>query len=145
MTDVLLQVDGEVERPLQLSLNDFRAFEPSDQVEDVNRLDPRRHGDGVQLNAILEQAEPKPTATHLTLHASIDGFAASIPLDSIRERGIVVYQLHGEALPASKGGPIRFFIRDSQSCRTAELDDCANVKFIDRIELSATKGRDTRD
>jgi hypothetical protein len=35
-------------------------------------------------------------------------------------------------------------IRDPAACHTDELDDCANVKFVDRIELTAGKGRDTR-
>ena len=42
------------------------------------------------------------------------------------------------------GGPIRFLIRDPAACHTGELDDCANVKFVDRIELTVAKGRDTR-
>ena len=40
--------------------------------------------------------------------------------------------------------PIRFLIRDPAACRTDELDDCANVKFVDRIELTTSKGHDTR-
>ena len=49
-----------------------------------------------------------------------------------------------EPLGADQGGPIRFLIRDPAACHTHELDDCANVKFLSRIELTERRGRDTR-
>ena len=144
MTEPLLRIDGEVGRSLELSFEDLQAFSDGDQVQDVSRFHPRRQGDGVTLNSILERADPKPSATYLTLHATTDDFAASVPLEAVRDRGIIVYQLDGTALPVSSGGPIRFLIRDPAACHTGELDDCANVKFVDRIELTTGKGRDTR-
>ena len=96
------------------------------------------------LNSILERADPKPSATYLTLHATTDDFAASVLLEAVRDGGIIVYQLDGTALLVSSGGPIRFLIRDPAACHTGELDDCAIVKFVDRIELTTGKGRDTR-
>ena len=56
----------------------------------------------------------------------------------------VIYELDGEPLPISAGGPIRFYIPDHAACHTAEVDECANVKFVDLIELSTGKGLDTR-
>jgi DMSO/TMAO reductase YedYZ molybdopterin-dependent catalytic subunit len=98
----------------------------------------------VTLEAILKRAAPRSAATWLTLHATVDDFHASIPLAAVRGEGIVVYRLAGGPLPAKNGGPIRFLIKDPAACHTDELDDCANVKFVDRIELTAGKGRDTR-
>lgn len=139
-----LRIDGELERPLALSFDDLAAFAETDQVRDVSRFHPTRQGDGVTLAAVLKRARPRPTATYLTLHATADNFAASVPLAAIEREGIIVYQLDGGALPVKNGGPIRFLIRDPAACHTDELDDCANVKFVDRIELTAGKGRDTR-
>ena len=144
MNQPLLRVDGEVSRPLELSFEDLKAFPEADQVQDVSRFHPARNGDGVTLKSILERIGPSPAATYLTLHATDDDFAASVPLAAVRDEGIVVYQLDGASLPVSQGGPVRFLIRDPAACHTDELDDCANVKFVDRIELTAGKGRDTR-
>ena len=144
MTETLLRIDGEVGRPLELTFEDLRAFSDGDQVKDVSRFHPNRMGDGVTLNSILERVDPKPSAIHLTLHAAADDFAASVSLGAVRDEGIIVYQLDGASLPVSRGGPIRFLIRGSAACHTRELDDCANVKFVDRIELTNEKGRDTR-
>jgi DMSO/TMAO reductase YedYZ molybdopterin-dependent catalytic subunit len=144
MSTHVLRVDGDVERPLSFSFEDLAAFPAAEQVRDVSRFHPTRKGDGVTLEAILGRVRPKTTATYLTLHATADNFHASIPLAAIRSEGIVVYRLEGSALPVKSGGPIRFLIKDPAACHTDELDDCANVKFVDRIELTAGKGLDTR-
>jgi hypothetical protein len=62
----------------------------------------------------------------------------------VRAEGIVVYHRGGAPLEADQGGPFRFLIRNPAACHTDELDDCANVKYVSRIELSVRRGRDTR-
>ena len=62
----------------------------------------------------------------------------------VREQGIVVYRLGDGRLGVEHGGPIRFLIRDPSVCHTGELDECANVKYLSRIELTDARGRDTR-
>ena len=59
-------------------------------------------------------------------------------------QGIVVYKLGSVALSGDHGGPIRLIIRDPTACHTGDLDDCANVKYLSRIELTERRGRDTR-
>lgn len=139
-----LTIDGEVERPLRLSFEQLSKVEPAGQVVDVSRLDAKRSGDAVRLAALLHMAGVKPTARYLTLHASADDFHASIPLNAVRERAVLIYRLDGGPLPVKSGGPVRFFIPDFAACHTSEIDECANVKFVDRIELSAERGRDNR-
>jgi DMSO/TMAO reductase YedYZ molybdopterin-dependent catalytic subunit len=144
MNQNTLRIDGEVEQPLNLGYGDLAAFASADQVIDVSRFHPNRKGDGVTLASVLARARPKQTATYLTLHAAADDFHASIPLAEVQSEGIIVYRLEGAALPVKNGGPFRFLIRDPAACHTDELDDCANVKFVDRIELTAGKGHDNR-
>jgi DMSO/TMAO reductase YedYZ molybdopterin-dependent catalytic subunit len=144
VSEIVLRVDGEVERPVELSFDDLVAFPADEQVLDVSRFNAKRPGDGIALTALLNRACPKPSATYLTLHATADDFHASVPLEAVRDEGIVVYRLEGRPLPAKNGGPIRFLIKDPAACHTDELDDCANVKFVDRIELTAGRGHDNR-
>ena len=140
----LLRVDGVVERPLDLTYDDLRGLPEADQVVDVSRFHPSRRGDGVALEALLRLASPRPEANYLTLHAGRDDFHVSVPLAAVRGEGIVVYRDGDRRLGREHGGPIRFLIRDPAACHTDELDDCANVKYLDRIELTARRGRDTR-
>ena len=142
--EIVLRVDGAVERPLDMTFGDLAALPSSEQVADVSRFHPKRQGDGVALEAILERVRPRDEANYLTLHADRDDFHVSVPLAAVRAEGIVVYHRGGEPLGIEQGGPIRFLIRDPAACHTDELDDCANVKYLSRIELSVRKGRDTR-
>jgi DMSO/TMAO reductase YedYZ molybdopterin-dependent catalytic subunit len=141
---VLLRIDGAVERPLGLTFEDLCGLPPEDQVGDVSRFHPGRRGDGVTLEALLRRAQPRPEANYLTLHAGRDDFHVSIPLGAVRAEAVVVYRLGDDRLGAEQGGPIRFLIKDPAACHTDELDDCANVKYLDRIELTVRRGRDTR-
>lgn len=140
----MLRVDGEVESPREFSFAELAALPAADQVPDVSRFHPKRQGDGVTLESLLRVVRPRSQATYLTLHAGADDFHASVPLAAVRGEGIVVYRLASTPLPASSGGPIRFLIKDPAACHTDELDDCANVKFVDRIELTAGRGFDNR-
>lgn len=139
-----LRIDGEVEEPRDFTFDDLRRLPEADQVADVSRFQPARKGDGVTLEALLRLVRPRPAANYLTLHAGRDDFHVSIPLAPIRAEGIVLYKLGDGPMRADQGGPIRFLIRDPAACHTDELDDCANVKYLDRIELTVRKGRDTR-
>jgi 2-dehydropantoate 2-reductase len=139
-----LKIDGEVEQALQLSRGELALIDAASQVPDMSRLDPKRKGKAVKLAALLAAARPKATGTYLTLHSATDDFHASVPLEAVRERGLVIYELDGQPLPLSAGGPFRFYIPDFAACHSAEVDECANVKFVDRIELTQGKGFDNR-
>ena len=144
MSETQLTIDGEVATPLMFSRTDIAALPVDSMIPDVSQLESHRQGRAVQLAALLDQVKPAASATHVTLHASADNFAASIPLDAVRDSGVVIFEIDGQALEAKHGGPYRFLIPNADACQTAELDACANVKFLDRIELTTGKGRDTR-
>jgi len=139
-----LAIGGEVDSPAVLTTADLAGLDAEFQIPDVSRLDPKRSGDAVQLAGLLQRVGVRNSAAWLTLHASRDDFHASIPLEAVRERAIVIYRLKGEPLPASAGGPFRFYVPDFAACHSAEIDECANVKFVDRIEITAAKGHDNR-
>jgi DMSO/TMAO reductase YedYZ molybdopterin-dependent catalytic subunit len=144
MSDVVLTIEGAVDRVLRLTFADLEALPESVQVHDVSRFHATRRGDGVALDAILEQAGARTAANYLTLHADRDNFHVSVPLEIMRGQGIVVYRHGNNRLSPEDGGPIRLIIRDPSACHTGELDDCANVKYLSRIELTQRRGQDTR-
>jgi DMSO/TMAO reductase YedYZ molybdopterin-dependent catalytic subunit len=140
----MLTIAGDVAEPRLLTFADLAAIDSAFQVNDVSRLVPGRKGDAVRLAGILKLVQPRGSARYLGLHSSSDNFHASIPLEAVAERALVIYRLDGQPLPAKAGGPVRFFIPDFAACHTEEIDECANVKFVDRIELTAEKGFDNR-
>jgi DMSO/TMAO reductase YedYZ molybdopterin-dependent catalytic subunit len=140
----MLTITGEVQSPRSLNFADLAALPAEHQVPDVSRLVPGRKGDAVRLAGILALVHPKNSARWLGLHAARDDFHASIPLDAVSDKALVIYRLDGQPLPEKAGGPVRFFIPDFAACHTHEIDECANVKFVDRLEFTAEKGFDNR-
>lgn len=140
----MLHVEGEVERPRHFTTQMLAGLPARWHVLEVSQLDPRRRGQAVWLAGLLDTVGVRPQANYLTLHASRDDFHASVPLEAVRERALVIFELDGQPLPPEQGGPFRFLVLDAAACKTAELDECVNVKYVDRLELSAEPGRDNR-
>ena len=143
-SSTLLIVDGQVGNPLQMTFDDLAAVDGRFQILDVNRIDPGRKGDAVSLEGLLELVQIKSNAQYLGLHSSSDNFHASIPLQPVRDRGMFIYRLGGGPLEPDSGGPVRFYIRDFAACHSDQVDECANVKFVDHVELTEEKGFDNR-
>ncbi len=140
----ILKITGELAAPRELGFADLAALPPEQQILDVSRIDPKRQGDAVTLDGLLQLVGVKPTAKYLGLHSATDNFHASIPLEPLRGRAFLIYRLHGQPLTVKSGGPFRFYIPDFATCHTHEIDECANVKFVDHIELTAAAGFDNR-
>ena len=140
----MLRIDGEVKSPGNFTARDFEQVDPAACVADVSEIDPKREGRAVRLSGLLQKVGVKPSAQWLTLHASRDDFHASIPLAAVKQRALIIYEVDGQPLPESAGGPYRFLIPDFAACHTADIDECANVKYVDRIELTAERGFDNR-
>ena len=141
-----LRIHGNVCAPRELGFEDLRSL-PA-QVDDVGTVIPGRRGGAVRLLDVLalaspEGAEVSPAEAWLTVEADDGEFSASVPLDALQE-ALLVYCLEGEPLPRGMGGPFRLLIPEAARCGRAELDDCANVKFVARLEVTESRGRDTR-
>lgn len=136
-----IEIAGLVGSPGSLTTDDLAAL--PGQVEDISTLAPGREGTAVALRAVLEATGVQQDAAFITLEAEGD-FAASIPLDAVRDQAYLLYRLGDGPLPQDKGGPVRFLIPDPAACGTADVDQCANVKWLHRIVLSAERGRDVR-
>lgn len=140
----LLKITGEVANSRELTFADLAAIDAQYQIPDVSSLAGGRRGTAVTLEGLLQLAGAKSSATYLGLHAMADNFHASIPLAGVRAKAFLIYALDGQPLSAKAGGPCRFFVPDHLACHSAEIDECANVKFVDTLEVTAAKGHDNR-
>jgi hypothetical protein len=142
--NVLLETTGRVARPRSF---DFEALARlPGQVTDVATLIPGREGGGVPLRAILDEIGPLGDVHYMTLQTDDASYSASIPLAAVAEQGLIVYRIGDVPIPEGRGGPVRFFIVDVESCAlgAGEVDCCANVKFLHRIDFSTDRGPDSR-
>ena len=141
MQAVSLEIGGLVGKPGTYDYAGLAAL--PGQVPDVSALAADRQGVAVALASLVRSAEPLAEARHITLYAEGD-YSASVPLDAVLDQAILIYRLGDDPLPHENGGPVRFFIPDVAACQTDDVDKCANVKYLQRIELSAEPGVDTR-
>lgn len=139
-----LKVSGLVENEIALQFEDFQQINAAQQIDDISSLMPGRTGQAITLIGLVDVCHPSGEAEFLGLHGSLDDFHASIPLAAVLKRGLIQYADDGQALDVKAGGPYRFLIPDHAACNTDDIDECANVKFLDHIEFTATRGFDNR-
>ena len=139
-----LRITGLVASELSLAFDEFGQVPTEHQIDDIAAVMSGRDGQAITLQGLVALCQPSEEAQYLGLHGSLDNFHASIPLDAVLDRGLIQYAKDGRALEVKAGGPYRFLIPDHAACNTDDIDECANVKFLDHIEFTATRGFDNR-
>ena len=136
-----LRIEQEGKAAEELDFHQLSALDG--QIDDVSALIPGRVGGAVTLQAILDRLQPDQALDYLTVESTDGGFAASVPLEALRQ-AIIAYRVGDEPLPRDKGGPLRFLIPNDEGCATGGADACANVKFVGTLRLTKGRGKDTR-
>ena len=132
----IVRIDGAVVQPVSLDRAAIAAL-PAEQQLDISTVMPGMKGKGIRLKALLDVPALAIKADHVTVHSGDGKYSACLTLAQALEWGILLYEVDGEALPESKGGPYRLV--------TPGLGDlCANVKGVARIEVTIGTGTDTR-
>jgi sulfite oxidase len=155
----VLRVDGEVENPLTLTLDDLRRME---QVTHTITLEcagngrsfhrPRatgiqwEHGaigtaawKGVRLAEVLRMARPRPTARHVVPNGNdapptpqAPDFIRSHPLwKAMEPHTIIALQMNGQPVPHLHGGPARLLVPGWVGS--------ASIKWVNHITLADTE------
>ncbi|MBU6433775.1 MAG: 2-dehydropantoate 2-reductase [Nitrospirae bacterium] len=132
----VVRIDGAVVQPVSLDRGVIAAL-PAEQQLDISTVMPNMKGKGIRLKALLDVPALAINADHVTVHSGDGKYSACLTLAQALEWGVLLYELDGEPLPESKGGPFRLV--------THGLGDlCANVKGVARIEVTIGRGTDTR-
>ena len=100
-----LRIEQEGKAAEELDFHQLAALDG--QIDDVSALIPGRVGGAVTLQAILDRLQPDQALDYLTVESTDGGFAASVPLEALRQ-AIIAYRVGDEPLPRDKGGPLRF-------------------------------------
>ena len=104
-----LTVDGTVNCPLSLSLNDLKNFPVVDRQVTLDCVGGPRNviaARGVSLAAVLDRAEPTPDVATAVFHCA-DGYFTTHPVtDLIETEAYLAYAINGQETPAH-GYPLR--------------------------------------
>jgi DMSO/TMAO reductase YedYZ molybdopterin-dependent catalytic subunit len=132
-----LKVGGLVEKPLALTLDELRSYEPMHQFITLSCISNPIGGDligtirwtGVSLRRLLPDLGLQPEAMHLKIR-SADGFYEVVPLEIVRsdERVMLAYAWDGVPLPVRHGFPLRIYIPDVYGMK--------QPKWIETIEAT---------
>src|SRR5437868_69873 len=130
-----LEIGGQVENPLSLTLDQLRALPAVEQYATLECISNEVGGDlignalwrGAPLKELLNQAQVKEGALDLVLHAA-DKYSDSIPLERAMRDGVMLaYEMNGALLNTTHGFPLRLIVPG--------IFGMKNVKWITRIEL----------
>ena len=132
-----LNITGLVEKPLALTLEDLRRFEPMHQFITLSCISNPVGGDligttrwtGLSLQRLLPDLALQPFASHLKIR-SADKFFEVVPLDAIKadERIMLAYAWDGVPLRREHGFPLRIYIPDIHGMK--------QPKWIESIEAT---------
>jgi DMSO/TMAO reductase YedYZ molybdopterin-dependent catalytic subunit len=140
--DYRLVVDGLVERPLSLSLDQVRALPSRTQItrhDCVEGWSSIGKWTGARLGPLLDQAGLKKTARYIVFHCgdtleeTLDGsgqYYESIDLvDAYHPQSILAYAMNDRPLPVAHGAPLRLRVERQLGYKQA--------KYIMRLEAVA--------
>jgi DMSO/TMAO reductase YedYZ molybdopterin-dependent catalytic subunit len=129
-----VRVDGEVDRPLSLSWDEFTALPTREITIDIHCVTRWSRFDtsfrGVHWSELAKLVGPKPSARFVVAHAE-QGFTANVPLEALEdENALLAYEADGEPLAPEHGWPLRLVIPTKYFWKSA--------KWLRAIELRAT-------
>ncbi len=116
-----LRIGGLVDRPLAWTLDELRGLPALHQFITLSCISNPVGGDligttrwtGVSLRRVLDEAAPRPGASHLRIR-SVDGYDEVVPTAAPRadQRIMLAYAWDGLPLPAEHGFPLRLYVPD---------------------------------
>jgi DMSO/TMAO reductase YedYZ molybdopterin-dependent catalytic subunit len=130
-----LEVAGEVERPLSLSLADLRDLPRAKQVSDFECVTGWKVEDvrweGVRLGDVLEPAGVRGGAGALAFVSAEEPYVDSLTLEQAMEPdAMLAYAMDGRPLKRPHGAPARVVM--------PKMYGYKNVKWVERIVVTRT-------
>jgi DMSO/TMAO reductase YedYZ molybdopterin-dependent catalytic subunit len=127
-----LDIDGAVENPVSLRLDEFIALPQQESVSDMHCVTQWSRYDntwrGVAARTLLELVRPHSDARHVIMH-SVDGYTTNVRLDQFDQPDVfLVHSWEGQPLTRQHGGPVRVLIPRLYLWKSA--------KWIRRIEIT---------
>jgi DMSO/TMAO reductase YedYZ molybdopterin-dependent catalytic subunit len=133
-----LRIDGLVERPAELSIENLLALPEAAFDDDFVCLEgwtvPNLRWRGVRLATVLEQVGVRPEARWV--QASVAGFSLPLPFPEAGN-ALLALRLNGQILAPEHGAPVRLMVPGGE-CFTS-------VKWLDHLGLRAEPAENTAE
>jgi len=120
-----LEINGEIEQKLVLTLEELKELEDIEIVEDIHcvtswsKFDTRWRG--ISFKKLLSIVKPKKSALFVEFFCADNGFTTTIPIERlIAENAILALSYEGELINDKHGGPVRAIIPDLYFYKSAK-------------------------
>lgn len=132
-----LNINGLVDRPLELTLDEIRAMPSQTQILTMQCISNSIGGDltsasrwtGVRFKDLLAEAGIQANAAGALIE-SVDGFFEFVVMDDIMDdRTTLVYEMNGELLPVEHGFPLRIYIPNRYGMKQPKWIE--SIKLVD--------------
>lgn len=120
-----LRIDGLVDRPADLTVDDLRTLPRTELTRDFQCVTgwrvPNVHWAGVRLADLIDYAKPR-SGVHAVEFASYDGvYTESLTLDEARRSDVIVaYEMLGGPISSEHGGPVRLYVAPMYGYKSAK-------------------------
>jgi DMSO/TMAO reductase YedYZ molybdopterin-dependent catalytic subunit len=120
-----LRIDGLVEKPIELSLDDLKALPRTELVRDFQCVTgwrvPNVRWAGVHLSDLITVAKPHANAHGLEF-GSYDGiYSESLTIDQAQRSDVIVaYEMLGGPISPEHGGPVRLYVAPMYGYKSAK-------------------------
>ncbi len=135
-----LLIDGAVEQPLSLTLDDIMQYTATTQMSTLECYYPagatllvgNANWTGVHLNDMLLAAVPTAEAASVTFYAIDGGVARLCSLDDMLSRDdfLLAYGMNGQTLPLIQGYPLKLVLPGTAGFH--------HIRWLERIEISTS-------
>jgi DMSO/TMAO reductase YedYZ molybdopterin-dependent catalytic subunit len=128
-----LQIDGMVERPINLTYDQIIAYTPISKVVKLNCVEGwsfTAKWTGIPVKTLLDETGIKQNATTVIFY-SVDGYSTSHDLNYLLDNNIMLaYKINDVTLPPDRGFPLQLVAESKYGYKWA--------KWINHIELVNT-------
>jgi DMSO/TMAO reductase YedYZ molybdopterin-dependent catalytic subunit/thiosulfate reductase cytochrome b subunit len=133
-----LQVGGEVEHELTLSLQDLKVMPKNEQITKhvcIQGWTAIGEWGGVHMREIIARAKPRPSAKYVVFHAyDVDAqgyhFYEALRLSDMKDpQTILAYEMNWKSLPLEHGAPLR--LRCERKLGYKMVKYIKSIEFVD--------------
>ena len=132
--DYTLSIDGLVENPVKLTLDQIKKLPKLNETVDIHCVTTWSKFDmqwaGVPFKEVVKLAKPKTGASFVIMHCADGGFTTSLPISDMVDNDVLVaYEYDGKPITDNHGGPVRTVVPKKYFYKSA--------KWLVRLEFVA--------
>lgn len=140
-----LEIEGEVENPVKLTLDELKEFEDKEIIDDIHCVTSWSKFEtkwaGISFNTLFNLVKPKISAHFIEFFCADTGFTTTVPIERLKGNNAIL-ALTYENLPIddNHGGPVRAVVPNLYFYKSAKW--ILKITFLqeDRLGYWETHG-----